>query len=507
MSIIKRNILANFTGDVWQVLMSLLFVPLYIKFMGIEAYGLIGIFVTLLAVFGLLDLGISATVTREIARLSVLPDKEQETRNLVRTLELIYWGVAILIGIIVISISHFVAYNWVKAGQLSSKTIEIALRIMGFSMALQWPVSFYTGGLLGLQKQVLLNVIHISMGTLRGVGAVLVLWLLSPTIQAFFLWQIIINVISTSLLAYFLWHYLPRSVKKAFFQKQIFTKIWRFAAGITGISILATILTQLDKIILSKMLTLEMFGYYTLAGVVAMSIVRFIRPVFSAVYPKLTQLVSLHDQNGVKQLYHKSCQIVSVSILPVTIVVALFSYEILLIWTQDSVTAEKTHLLVSILICGTALNGLGHIPYALQLAHGWLKLALYGNLIGIIILVPMIVYLTGQYGALGGASVWVILNIGYFLIATPLVHRRLLPHENWRWYCQDVGLPLVASLTIAGLGRLFIGNQVSQFMMIVYLIAVSFATLITTVIATQTTRTWLFNKISSSKWFNKVKWI
>lgn len=477
--------------------MGLAFIPLYIKFLGVESYGLIGIFATLQAIFCLLDMGLSATLTREMARLSVLPGREQEMHNLVRSLEVIYWCVAIFIGITIMVISPFIAHHWVKACQLPPQTIERALRIMGFAMALQWPASFYSGGLMGLQRQVLLNVINIGMSTLRGAGAVLVLWLISPTIQAFFSWQIIISIINTFLLTFFLWHRLPRTEKMATFQKQLLVGVWRFAAGMNGIAILATILIQLDKIILSKMLTLEMFGYYTLAGVVAMSLYRLILPVFSAIYPRFTQLVSLADQNGLKQLYHKSCQFMSVLILPVTVVVAMFSYEILLIWTQNQVTAEKCHLLVSVLICGTALNGLMNIPYALQLAHGWTGLALYVNSISVILLVPLIIFMTNHYGAIGGASVWVILNGGYVLIVIQFMHRRLLTSEKWRWYWQDVSLPLVASLIIAGLGRLLIGGQMSQFMTILYLSIVSISTLGVTAITTPTTREWLFNKISN----------
>ena len=186
MTLIKKNIAANFTGSIWQALMGLVFIPLYIKFMGVESYGLIGIFATLQAIFIILDMGIGATLTREMARLSVLPGKEQEMRNLVRSLEVIYWCVAVFIGMAIMTISSFIAHHWVKAGQLSPQTIEQALRIMGFAMALQWPASFYSGGLMGLQRQVLLNVINIGMSTLRGAGAVLILWLISPTIQAFF---------------------------------------------------------------------------------------------------------------------------------------------------------------------------------------------------------------------------------------------------------------------------------------------------------------------------------
>jgi O-antigen/teichoic acid export membrane protein len=453
MSLLKKNIAANFAGNIWQTLMSLAFIPLYIKFMGVESYGLIGVFATLQVMFGLLDMGLRATLTRELARLSVVPGKEQEMRNLLRSLEIIYWLIAIFIGIIILVISPFFAHHWIKPGQLSPQIIERAFRIMGFAMALQWPASLYSGGLMGLQKQVLLNVINIGVGTLRGMGAVLILWLISPTIQAFFSWQIIISIISTCLLAFFLWHRLPRTEKKAYFQKHLLAEVWRFAAGMSGISILATILTQLDKIILSKMLTLEMFGYYTLAGVVAMSLYRLIFPVFYAVYPRFTQLVSLADRDALIQLYHKSCQFISVLILPITAVVVTFSYEIMLIWTQNPVTAEKTHLLVSILMCGTALNGLMNIPYGLQLAHGWTRLAFFANLIAIIILVPMIVFMTSYYGALGGASVWVILNSGYVLISIHFMHKRLLPSDKWAWYLYDVGIPGGGILAIVLVAR------------------------------------------------------
>lgn len=491
MNLIKKNIIANFSGNIWQAIMSLIFIPLYIKFMGVESYGLIGIFATLQAVFIILDMGLSVTLTREMARLSVLPGKEQEMRNLVRSLEMIYWCVAIIIGMVILVISPFIAHHWVKAGQLSPQTIEGALRIMGLAMALQWPASFYSGGLMGLQRQVLLNVINICMGTLRGAGAVLILWLIAPTIQAFFLWQIIISIINTGLLGFSLWYRLPLSKERATFQKQLLLGVWRFAAGIGGISILVIILTQLDKIILSKMLTLEMFGYYALSGAVAMSIGRLIGPVFSAIYPRFTQLVSLADQDGLKQLYHKSCQLMSVLILPVTVVVAVFSYEIMFIWTQNPIMAERTHLLVSILICGTALNGLMNIPYALQLAYGWTRLTLYVNSISMVLLVPLIIFMTKHYGAIGGACAWVILNSGYVLFSIHFMHRRLLPHEKWRWYWQDVSIPLLASLTITGLGRLFMRGQMSQLMTIVYLLIISILALVVTAITTPITRAYL----------------
>ena len=98
MSVIRRNVIANFAGKAWAVLMSLAFVPVYIKLLGIEAYGLIGFFLTLVAILSLLDLGLGTTLNRRLAQLSIEKNAAQEMCDLLRTLELIYLIIGIVIG-------------------------------------------------------------------------------------------------------------------------------------------------------------------------------------------------------------------------------------------------------------------------------------------------------------------------------------------------------------------------------------------------------------------------
>jgi len=255
---------------------------------------------------------------------------------------------------------------------------------------------------------------------------------------------------------------------------------------------------------LSKMLSLEMFGYYMLAGTVAMSLERLFIPVFYSIYPRFTQLVSIDDQEGLKRLYHKSCQFMSVLILPAAVVIVFFSYEILLLWTQNPTTAEKSHLMVSILVCGTAINGLMNLPFALQLAFGWTKLSFFKNVIAVILLVPLIIYMTAHYGATGAAIAWLVLNMCDVFFVIPIMHRRLLRKEKWRWYWQDVCIPLVPCIFVASLGRIFISEPMSQFMMLLYLVIVSVLTLGIAAITTPVTRTWLFEQLVKIKYRDAV---
>lgn len=140
---IKRNVIANFAGKAWAALMSLAFVPFYIKFLGIEAYGLIGFFLTLGAIFSLLDLGLGTTLNRKLAQLSLHPGEAREMRDLLRTLEIIYWIIGIAIGIAVVALAPFIAGHWIKSQQLSADSVAQAVAMMGIAIACQWPLALY----------------------------------------------------------------------------------------------------------------------------------------------------------------------------------------------------------------------------------------------------------------------------------------------------------------------------------------------------------------------------
>lgn len=499
MSIVKQNIIANFGGKAWQAIMSIAFVPLYIKFMGMDSYGLMGMFTSMFAVFGILDMGLSNTLNRELARLSILPLHAQEMRDLVRTLEIPYWVISIIIGLGIVGLSGPIAHYWLRSDKLSPEIIKQALMIMGGVIAFRFPVGLYSGGLMGLQKQVLLNFINILVDTFRGVGSVMILWLVSPTIQAFFIWQIIISVLHVLLVTFFLWSNLPKSTKRPQFKKKSLIQIWRFAAGMAGITITSVMLTQTDKIILSKLLSLQLLGYYTLATVVANTLYFFISPIFVSVFPRFSQLVSINDPNALKILYHKSCQLMSVMILPAAIIVSLFSAQILLLWTNDVLIVSNSYLVVSIFIIGTAINGLMNLPYGLQIANGWTKLSFYSNIIASVFQIPLIYLFSINFGVIGAASAWLILNVCLGIISVHIMHSRLLQGEKWKWYVNDVGRPFLSAFIISMIWRLLIPNDLSKSSMVIYIFLASITSLIASAFTTNATRVVMKNILSKFK--------
>ena len=475
---VRSNIIANFAGKAWAGLFSLAFVPFYIKLLGVEVYGLLGIFMSLSALLSLLDMGLSATLSRELSRLSTNENSKQESRDLVRTFEVIYWGIGILIGVLVITLAPLIAKYWINSSSINNETVEQAIMIMGLSVAFQWPGAIYSGGLIGLQQQVELNVIRSVTVTVQHGGAVLVLLFISPSILLFFLWQSIVGLLATIILAIWLWRSLDIAEHAAEFKKVLVVKNWRFASGMMAISLVTILLTQLDKIILSKMLTLEMFGYYMLAFNVANALNNLVTPISSALFPKFTQLVAMNETSKLISLYHKSCQLLSIIVLPAAITMAIFSKEILTFWLGDTIVVQNAHLILSLLMIGTALNAVMTLPYALQLANGWTKLAIYKNIIAVVLLIPLMVWMVEKYQGIGAAWVWIILNFGYLIIEIPIMHRRLLKNEMGRWYKRDLILPTLIITCLGMIAKETLPMEASKlvtFVWIVMSLALSFS--------------------------------
>ena len=351
---------------------------------------------------------------------------------------------------------------------------------------------------MGLRRQVLFNALKVGTVTLGYGGAGLILWLVSPTIEAFFAWQAAVSAAQAVLIAAFLWRSLPPSDRRPRFDPSLLRHVWRFAAGVSGITLTSLILMQVDKVILSKLLILKMFGYYTLAWVVANGLWVITGSVFNVVFPRLSALVAARDEAGLKQSYHRESQLMAVLVLPAAGVLSLFSFEILRLWTRSGETAHYTASIVSILVIGSAINGLLHLPYALQLASGWTRLGLYAGVIFIVFAVPGIFLLATRYGAIGAAAVWAGLNVLSLLITVPVMHRRLLKGQTWHYF-GDVGFPLLGALLVAALGRMLFTNLTPSIMEVVVLFGVWLSATVAAVLAAPEIRSWALAHITKQK--------
>jgi O-antigen/teichoic acid export membrane protein len=125
-------------------------VPIYLRHLGAEAYGLASLAVTFRAIATSLDQGLTTTMNRELARSEAQLRPPGETRDLARSLELAYWAFAALVGLGCIASAPFLADRWLNPGRLDPGTVREALVLIGLLLALELPLNAYAGGLQGV---------------------------------------------------------------------------------------------------------------------------------------------------------------------------------------------------------------------------------------------------------------------------------------------------------------------------------------------------------------------
>ena len=459
---IKRNLFANFIGQGWTLLMQLVFIPIYIKYLGMEAYGLIGFYLMLQTWFILFDLGISKTTSREMARLSGGAHTSHSIRDFLRTIEWIGYGAALIIILSITNIAGWIIDNWLNFETLSPPEVEEVFIFIGAIIALKNIEGIYRGSLIGLQKQVILNFINITVGTLRGFGAAIIIIYISPSIYAFFLWQLIISLTHIFLLAAFTYVNLESIGRLARFSIQEFFNVWRFAGGVFLISVVGLLNSQVDKVVVSKFVSLSKFGEYTLAVSIAWLVLIFVLPVTQAFYPKLVEYHTKKDSKNFKDSFHKGAQIITLLVSTVSIILIFFSENFLILWLQNPDIVKNIQIVMVMLILGNLFNSFAHMPMQALLAFG---LPAYGVIFGSIsslITVALIIYLVPIYGILGAASVWAFVRFCMLIIAPYFVFKKVLFIQIFEWYVQDLIVPFFIIFITIGSVKLVLINFFSM---------------------------------------------
>jgi O-antigen/teichoic acid export membrane protein len=461
---LARNTVANVAGTFWSIAVGLLCVPMFIRLLGAEGFGLVGVFLTLQGIIAIFDLGVGPTLNRELARLEAIDG--EGTHDLVFTLQAIYWIVALAIGAVIFVLAPLVAAHWVHPQSLSVTEVRFCIRMMGVALALQFPFVFYQCGMLGLQRHVQFNAFSAVIATLRAPGILLLLWLGGASPRMFFAGQILVSAAATAGAALLLWRSLPAGGSAAF-RRELLGRHWRFGAAWSASSLANLALLQGDKIILSAMLPLGAFGYYTMAQRLVSGLYAIVVAVDGAIFPRFSAAAALDDEADLARSYHHGAQLMAVLLMPVATVAAFFSREILRVWTGDAAAVEQTHTVLTLLVAGMLLHGIYHAPYYLQVAHDRWRLIAQTNTGLLLTILPAYVVMAKLYGALGAAAVWVILNIGY-LTTVPRMHRTLLTTELRRWLAGDVLLPLAGAAGITAAAHAALPANAGTLLVLVY---------------------------------------
>lgn len=419
--------------------------------MGVEAYGLVGFFAMLQMWFNLLDMGLTPTMARETARFWGGATDALSYRHLVRALEGVFLTLALVGGSAMFLAAGYVARDWLQATQLSIEEIQTALQLMAAIVAMRWMCGLYRGAISGSERLVWLGWYNSLIATLRFIGVLPVLIFAGVTPTIFFSYQFIVAGLELAgliLYAYRLLPSIPKGKRLPWSWKPL-KPLLKFSLTIAFTASVWVLVTQTDKLVLSKLLPLAEYGYFTLAILVASGVMVISGPVSGAIMPRMAKLEAEDNHADLIRVYRQATQMVAVIASAASVTVAFCAEPLLWAWTGDKILAHQAAPILILYAIGNGLLAVSAFPYYLQYAKGDLRLHLIGNAVFVVMLIPAIIWAASRYGGVGAGYVWLIMNLLSFIAWLPLVHRKFAPGLNLRWYFQDV-LVIFGVAAIAG---------------------------------------------------------
>ena len=442
---VKANIISNYIGQITIAILNFIFIPTYIKYIGIEAYGLIGMFAVLQIALNTLDGGIIPLISREMSCYLGGSKPLESLRNLLRTTEIL----CLIFGAIFISIvclfADFLSTNWFIVEKLPSELIAQAIRIAVFVVALRALEDLYKGVLTGLQKQVVQNSLAVICAIFRFVGVIYALKYFDASIKTYYYWQLLSSVITTFAYIVVCYNSIPGMITQSHFKYEEIKNNLRFTIGSFSFALSSFINTQADKIIISKLLPLTEVAYYTLASSITNVLLMISHPVTLAFYPKIVTLRSQEQHESAVLNYHLNCQIINLTCGVAVFSLIFYGECIIGYWTQNpelttNVLPYVRLLALSMYILINANTNL-LLPYIAGQPITSGKISGFGIILVFCSTLPLVYY----FKALGAAYGNIIQNLCIFL-AFPLCFNCYIKPEQKPWFFKDF---LIPTITIA----------------------------------------------------------
>lgn len=420
-------------------------------YLGVESYGFVGLISILQVLLGTLDLGISATVTKVVS--SDHSDGRSASSDAVNTASSVYWIIALLISVLLWWNASKVATFWLSRTHLDPSIVALGIQIIAVYLGLRWPVAFYAGVISGLQRMDVLNMIKAGVQTLRLVGGIVVLFF-GADLVAFLVWFAVSSAVELFAYATVTYRLLPTVRRWPFFSLRSFKDIWKYSASMNLIALTALILSQADRLAVTKFLSLEALGFFSIAYSAASAISLLQSAINSASFPAFAQSFSTGHHSELLSRYAKASQIMGLVVALPCFALIFFGHEILQQWISEKV-ADEAAATMAWLALGFFFNAMVSNAYTAAVACDQPGLPLKINLFAMMFYLPGLYWLVHHYGINGAAAAYAALNAYYLFTLLPLVQTKVMKRGTGAWLRANFLPFLLVGIGVFGFAKIF----------------------------------------------------
>lgn len=423
--VLVRNTVWNLIGHGAPMLVAIFTIPMLIKGLGTDRFGILTLAWVMIGYFSLFDFGLGRALTQRVAE-KLGAGLKDEIPALVWTSLFLMLVLGLVGALAVVLISPWLVYDILKIPEeLRVETVQSF-----YLLAISIPIVTSTVGLRGIleaqQRFGLTNAVRISLGLFTFLGLLLVL----PFSQNLLPLITILVVGRTVAWAVYLtmcFYVMPVLRHRVTFYRNVVGPLIRFGSWMTVTNIVSPLMVYMDRFLIGSLISITAVAYYTTPFEVITKLLIIPSAFVSVLFPAFSSAFS-QDSHRAAHLYYRGTKYVFLLLFPMTLIMVTFAKELLLIWLGVEF-AENGFRVMQFLAIGVLVNGVANVPFALLQGSGRPDITTKLNLLELPIYLASVWWLIHAYGIAGVAGAW-LLRVTIDAVMLMMIARKFLPHRS-----------------------------------------------------------------------------
>jgi len=447
---IRAALISGLASRFYIAVLNFLSVPILLRWLGIEAMGLIGLIATIQALFSVVEAALASVITHNTARLPDGGSGRTSSLTVLRGAEKGYWMSTPIILVLSFVVAAIFLQGWANDTALGLREATAAVALLALSASLLWPTSYYGAVLYGVGRQGTVGLVTSIVWSARiGVGLPLLL-LFGKQPSVYFAWQAVTTLAGAVALRWVVARVIPDWPTVVGNVRTTVRDIGRSVISVSAVTAAALVFNQMDKLIVGRLFSLETFGYYSLAWQLAGAVYLIYTPVYSAFLPAISRAHASGDGASLARLMTDAMVVMGMLVLPLCAGVTFVADALLFAWTGNAATAAGTSLFLKLAFVGAVANALLFVPFAAQVATEKTVITLRAVVGSIAAGLPLMIVGSILFGAPAVVAVWAVASIAQVGIVLYLTVTKILRIPIGKWVWRNFGaiaLPAVAAMT------------------------------------------------------------
>jgi O-antigen/teichoic acid export membrane protein len=441
---VSRTLLANYLGRFVPALLAVITLPIYVRLLGIDSYGLVGFYNALQGFANFFDLGLGAAAGRALLIGRGAGEPAARARRLCLLVERAFGAIAtaLCVGTAALGLAAVIGGLPLLPAGAGNSGVVVLLAVL---VAMRFPFSAYANIMIGLDRQVRLNILTAATEFARHAVALAAMYWLSADFTTFLLANLAVSVLA---LVAHRWTALGGSVALPASSVGATPELRRLVRDAGGMSLLNLgwfLIGNVDKLVLAPLLAPAAYSAYVLAYQIATALWVMVMPVYLTVYPVVTVDLAAGRRAAARALIGRYTAFLSGSLTAIAVAFVAFDRPLLALIVGPLNASAMSATVVLAFLAGYVLNGVWQMPYALAMATAHLRPILLANCAAIALLAATAA-LFGQDDGAAVAVTWAVVMTGYAFGLGPWLVARHLGAGAAGWWLVQAVQPALASL-------------------------------------------------------------